>query len=330
MSTDRKSPKRRLERICPWASERIDANLLFTRHTVAAVSLRPRHWDKAQNADRMEAFFRKAARRKPALILAPEGMLEGYVISDVIWHRERAEALVDIAEPLDGPYIRRFRRLAGSLKTCLCFGFAERVGREVFNSAIFIDHRGRICGTHHKLTETTHPTWHFWRQSPRIRAFDTPLGRCGVLICSDRWFAILARTLAMDGAQFLLIPAFGTVARSQTLAVLARSRENGLPVVQANVGMNMIISKGEIARYTWGADRITVAPIEIPVRSSAQAIRALDREFRRAQLRMQPKWHRATMARVRKGRPSRDEKRLFLSEREFRRLQATKWGAEDH
>src|SRR2546421_156865 len=83
--------------------------------------------DKASNADRLEAFFRKAAKQKPDVIVAPEGVLEGYVITDVTWHRERADAFHDMAEPLDGPYIRRFRKLARSLRTCLCFGFAERI-----------------------------------------------------------------------------------------------------------------------------------------------------------------------------------------------------------
>lgn len=314
--------KKRLERICLWDTEQIDANLLFTRHTVASVSLRPKLWDKAHNADKMESFFRKAARKKPELIVAPEGMLEGYVVSDVIWHRERAEAFLSIAEPINGPYIRRFQKLAKSLKTCLCFGFAQRVGRESFNSAVFIGNDGRIYGTHHKLTEMTHSTWNFARMSSRIRAFDTPLGRCGMLICSDRWFPILTRTLQMDGAQFLVIPTFGTTTKSQTKAVLARARETGLPIVQANVGMNMMVSKGEIAGYTWGEDRITTAMIDIPVKASSQAIRACDREFQRAQTRMHRRWFIGITKQIRKQNPSRDVRKAFLSEAKFQRLMA--------
>ncbi len=320
--------KRRLERICVWDAEPIDANVMFSRFTAAAVSLRPAKWDKAGNADKMEDFFRKAARKKPHLIVAPEGMLEGYVVSDATWHRERAGALIDIAEPINGPYIRRFQKLAKSLRTCLCFGFAERIGRDAFNSAVFIGNDGRVYGTHHKLAETTHPSWNFARMGDHIRAFDTPLGRCGILICADRWFSILARTLALDDAQFLVIPTFGTITKSQTVAVLARARENGLPIVQANVGMNMIVSRGEIAAYTWGEDRITVAEIDVPVRSSPSTLRACVREFQRAQKRMHHKWYVGTMKEIRKAKPSRDVQKAFLSERAFRRLQKTNWGAE--
>ena len=175
---------------------------------VAAVSIKPKKWDKAYNADKVEEFFRKAAAAKPALVLTTEGVLEGYVPLDVIEKPELAEAMLDIAEPIDGPYVDRFRKLAKTLKTCLCFGFAERIGDEVYNAAIFIDDQGEVRGKYHKtqLAEGTHPSWYFNRVGKSIRAFDTPIGRVGILICNDRWNPAIARTLVLDGAQLLLIP----------------------------------------------------------------------------------------------------------------------------
>ena len=49
---------------------------------------------------------------------------------------------------------------------------------------------------------------------------------------------------------------------------MARARENGVAVVQANRGMNMMVSKGEMVAYKWGMDRITVADVEVPVEIS--------------------------------------------------------------
>ena len=51
---------------------------------VSAISLKPIKWDKASNADKLEAFFAEAAKDTPQLILATEGVLEGYVVMDVI------------------------------------------------------------------------------------------------------------------------------------------------------------------------------------------------------------------------------------------------------
>jgi predicted amidohydrolase len=239
--------------------------------------------------------------------------------------------MLDIAEPLDGPYLTRFRRLARSLKTCLCFGFLERMGRDAANSAVFIDHQGEICGTYHKVSEGSgaHPSWNFCRPGRQLRAFDTPLGRCGMVICSDRWLPIVTRALVLDGAQLLLIPTYGSVNRGQNQAVVARGRENGIPVVQANAaGNNLIVSRGEIAAYQFGIDRLTTAFVDIPRKPSPTVARAAEREFLRFQRKMERIHYRNMTAAIRKGKPSRDVRKSFLPEPEFRRLQATHWGAE--
>jgi N-carbamoylputrescine amidase len=320
-------PRKNLEQAWPFHKACIDASVMFARRRVAAVSFRPKRWDKAANADRLEGFFRAAARKGAELIVAPEGALEGYVISDVTWNRERVDAFLDLAEPIDGPYIARFRKLARELGVCLCFGFAERVGRDSFNSAVFIDDTGRVCGTYRKVTETTHRTWNFARQGTRVRAFDTPWGRAGMLICSDRWMPLLARTLVLDGARFLLIPTYGSTEHGQTKAVLARSRENGVPIVQANVGMVQVISKGEIVTHQRGMNRITYGHIDIPVLPSPEAVRACDKEFASIQPVFQRDQYRAAVKAMKKGRPSKDVRRAFTPDRQFEALKASEWGA---
>ena len=254
---------------------------MYTTVKASAISLRPEKWDKPGNAEKMEALFRKAAADRPDLIVTTEGVLEGYVVGDVIRDLSRARAMLEIAEPMNGPYIERFRELAKELDTCLCFGFAERVGRGVFNTAIFIDHEGEVRGRHRKVqfAEGHHPSWHFNRMGSELRAFDTPFGRAGILICNDRWNPAIARTLVLDGAQMILIPSYGLKGKIQNEAVLARARENGVPIVGANVGVNLIISKGEVVAYKWGNDCITSGLVEVPARVTKAATRAYEREY---------------------------------------------------
>ena len=108
------------------------------------------------------------------------------MVSDVIEGRRTPEAMLQIAEPIDGPYVARFRRLAKRLGTSLCFGFAELVGSEVYNAAVFIDRDGQIRGKYHKtqFAEGTTKAWPFNRIGKNLRAFDTPLGRVGIVICA--------------------------------------------------------------------------------------------------------------------------------------------------
>ncbi len=267
---------------------------------VAAISFKPAKWDKAANAERMEALFVQAAEKRPQLIVTTEGALEGYVVMDVIEGRAAAEALLAVAEPIDGPYIRRFQKLARSLNTCLAFGFAERIGDEAYNCALFLDQQGEICGRYHKvqLAEGTHPSWYFNRVGTRLRAFDTPLGRAGFVICNDRWNPEIVRTLVLDGARIILIPSYGDKSKRQNQAVLARARENGVPIVEANVGMNLMISKGEICAYQWGNDQITYGVVEIPLAPSTAIARQAEQAYREAQPSEMEQRYQKTAARI--------------------------------
>ena len=258
---------------------------MFTQVKVTAISLKPEKWNKPHNAEKMENLFVKASRKKPDVILETEGALEGYVVLDVLEQPERAAEFLEIAEPIDGPYINRFRTLAKKLKTCLCFGFAERIKQEVYNAAVFIGPDGEICGKYHKtqFAEGTHPTEYFNRIGKKIRAFETPIGRAGFLICNDRWNPDIARTLVLDGASVLLIPSYGSKSKEQNETVLARARENGVPIVEANVGMNLIVSKGEIVAYKWGDDQITTSIIEIPIPATRKVARESELNYLKTQ-----------------------------------------------
>ena len=248
---------------------------------VAAISFRPTKWDKDGNADRMEELFVRAAQGNPRLILTTEGALEGYVVMDVVEGRASADAMLDLAEPIDGPYIRRFQKLARTLNTCLAFGFAERIGDEAYNCALFLDRQGEICGRYNKvqLAEGTHSSWRFNRVGKRLRAFDTPIGRAGFVICNDRWNPQIVRALVLDGARVILIPSYGDKTKSQNQAVLARARENGVPIVEANVGMNLIISKGEICAYQWGNDQITYGVVDVPAAPGEASARQAEQDY---------------------------------------------------
>ena len=185
---------------------------------VAAISFRPKKFDLTGNADRLESMFRAAAKGGAQLALAPEGVLEGYVVMELITGEEPEERMRDVAVTTRGPVMGRFRALARELGICLAFGLAERIGDDVYNCAVFIDHRGRLRGKYHKmqLAEGYHPSWWYNRLGAHAHAFDTPFGRCGFLICNDRWNPDIARIPVLDGAQYLLIPPSAPAPRAKT------------------------------------------------------------------------------------------------------------------
>ena len=234
--------------------------------------------------------------------MGPEGALDGYVVNEIIAGRAPAKQMKDVAVPIDDPVIQRFQRLARELEMCLAFGFAERIEDEVFNGAVFIDQKGNIRGKYHKMqfAEGYDPAWWFNRLGRRSRAFDTPYGRCGFLICNDRWNPQLARIPVLDGARFLIIPSFGSRSKAQDKAVLSRGRENGVPVIEANVGVTLVVNDGKIIAVDRNEEGITFGQINIPpaVKPQPKQREQVEREFL--------KWRKQEMQR----RLERTRKRL--------------------
>ncbi len=240
---------------------------------VAAISFVPVKFDLTGNANRLEAMFRRASAGGAKIAVAPEGSLEGYVINEIISGEARPEQMHDVAVRIDDPVIKRFQELAKELKLCLVFGFAERIGDDVFNSAVFISDKGTICGKYHKmqLAEGYHDSWWFNRLGRQSRTFSTPFGRCGILICNDRWNAQLAKIPALDGAQFLVIPSYGSRSVKQDKAVLSRGQENGLPIIEANVGVTLVVSDDRIVAVDRSNEGITFSEIRIPPERAVNA-----------------------------------------------------------
>ncbi|MCH2202325.1 MAG: hypothetical protein MK102_10165 [Fuerstiella sp.] len=250
---------------------------------VAAISFVPKKFDLAGNARRLEAAFRQAGQGGAQIAVAPEGVLEGYVVNEIIAGEVDEQRMNDVAVPLDHPVIERFRDLARELKMCLVFGLAERIEDDVYNCAVFIDHFGDISGKYHKmqLAEGYHSSWWFNRLGSRSRAFDTPFGRCGLMICNDRWNPQLARIPVLDGAQFLIIPSMGSRSKAQDEAVLSRGRENGVPVVEANVGVTLVVNDNQITSVDRKDEVITFGEITIAsaVRQSPADRDRVEQEF---------------------------------------------------
>ena len=250
---------------------------------IAAVAFVPQKFDLKGNSDRLERVFRQAAKGGAKIAVGPEGALDGYVVNEIIGDEVPAERIKDVAIPLDHPVIQRFQRLARELEMCLAFGLAERINDDVYNCAVFIDHDGRICGKYHKMqfSEGYDPSWWYNRLGQESRAFDTPYGRCGMMICNDRWNSLLARIPVLDGARFLLIPAMGSRGKAQDAAVLSRGKENNVPVVEANVGVTLVVNDGAIVAVDRHEEGVTFGEITIPpaIASNRDERDRVEREF---------------------------------------------------
>ena len=140
-----------------------------------------------------------------------------------------------------GPTITAFRERARERQVILVapiFELDANTGHR-FNTAVVIDERGEILGKYRKThipegrneQNAFHESFYygpsdgqlgaapglttFAAQSPYYPVFKTSIGRIGVLICYDRHFEGVVRSLVAGGAELILAPAitFGATSR---------------------------------------------------------------------------------------------------------------------
>ena len=284
---------------------------MFKDVTAAAISFKPRKFALEDNAQTLESAFHDAADAGAQIAVAPEGILEGYVVNEIISGEVSESRMNEVALTMRSPVIRRYRKLALERQICLAFGFAEKTAAGVFNCAVFIDGTGQVRGKYHKmqLAEGYHDDWWYNRIGRESRAFDTPLGRGGFMICNDRWNEDIARIPILDGARFLLIPSFGDRSKAQDVAVLNRARENGVPIVEANVGVMLIVSKGEIVAVSRKVTGMVLADIAIPAEPSESNRDLHEQQFLAWRAKEMPKRYRGRVQYLQEAR-AKSESRL--------------------
>lgn len=204
---------------------------------VGIVTMKAEPWELEQNWARMERLVRGAAERRAEVVIAPESVLDGYVFNaDPTSTRER---MFEVAQTVpDGPYLIRAGELSRELGIYLIFGFLEREGEDLFNACVMIDPQGRVIAHYRKITTAAE---YGITPGRELKPFDTPLGRFGLLLCSDR-ATENCRTLAVQGAQVIFIPMDGSGGPDNTEKMRWQARDTGCWIVIANTWSAVIVS----------------------------------------------------------------------------------------
>ncbi|WP_093421581.1 carbon-nitrogen hydrolase family protein [Saccharopolyspora flava] len=151
-----------------------------------------------------------------ALLALPEACLGGYLLS--------LDGASDDPGPpaleLDGPEIRRLAALAGDMTVVA--GYCEQDGDRRYNSAVCVSGDG-VLGNHRKVHQPLGENASY-DSGDTFRAFDTPAGRLGMLICYDKAFPEAARALALDGAEIGVCVSAWPGSRTNAAADLAEDR----------------------------------------------------------------------------------------------------------
>ena len=142
-------------------------------------------------------FIDRAQKEGAQLIVFPELSLTGYTLRDLAW---------DVAiDPTNSSVVQRLLEKSKSISIAL--GFVESgTDHGIYNSAIFLEDGG-IKYIHRKIYPPTYGMFEegrYFGAGKKVAAFDSKLGRFGMLVCEDLWHVSLPYLLAVDGAEAII------------------------------------------------------------------------------------------------------------------------------
>jgi len=162
---------------------------------VALAQIAPKLGDLEANLDQHVEAIRLARREKAGIVVFPELSLTGYILRDQV---------PDVALSASAPVFKKLLRASAGID--LVVGFAEETkGHRFHNAAAYLSN-GKVVHVHRKAYLPTYGMFDEGRDFAAgevIRAFDTPSGPAGILICEDAWHPTTAWILVQDGAEIL-------------------------------------------------------------------------------------------------------------------------------
>ncbi len=234
---------------------------------------------------RIIGIVEDARRAGVRLLVLPDAALGGYLA-------DLRSPDPDALPPALGRDCRELRQIAVAAgDITVCVGYTESSGDDVYNSAVCLSGDG-VLGHHRKVHQPPGETLAY-AAGDRFAAFDTPVGRLGMLIDFDKTFPESARTLCLDGAEILAClsawPASVTnraarlVSDRQTrlfdLYDCARAAENQVVLASANqtgvmgglrfIGQAKVVGPGgEVLARTYARSGLAVAEIDLAAEMS--------------------------------------------------------------
>ncbi len=190
----------------------------------------------------------EARLRGAALVVLPESALGGYLYEP---HVAGAPAPCGRPPALrrDGEEITRIARLAGDVVVCV--GYTEDAPGGPYSSAVCVNGDG-VLG-HHRKVHVPAGERHAFAPGEGFAAFDTPIGRIGMLICYDKTFPEAARGLALDGAGLIASLSAWPVCRVDPATWTSRDLQvrhfNLLDQTRALENQVVLVSSNQVGRF---------------------------------------------------------------------------------
>ncbi len=169
------------------------------KFNVAIAQIDSRIGDIDANLKTHLSWITQARQRGAQLVVFPELSLTGYTLRDLTW---------DVGlNPFSDPRLEPLREASRSISIVL--GFVETADNHGFYNSAMLLEDGLIRHIHRKIYPPTYGMFEegrYFSKGSEVAAFESKLGRFGILICEDLWHLSLPYLLALDGAEVIIAP----------------------------------------------------------------------------------------------------------------------------
>ncbi len=237
---------------------------------VAAAQLSPIFLDKKKTVEKACKAILDAGKKKANLIVFPEAFVPGY--PDWVWLLANNENA--LSNSLYSQLLANSVTIGDTATVSLCkaakeahinvvIGInernAERSGKSIYNTLLFINNQGKILGKHRKMIPTGGERL-VWAQGDgsTLQSYDTSVGRIAGLICWENFMPLARTALYEQGIEILMAPTWDQSNNwLQTMQSIAR--EGGMFVMSVCMALKIddIPERYEFSRR-YPADRVWI------------------------------------------------------------------------
>ncbi len=204
--------------------------------------------DKEENMGKTEEFVSKASAQGADFIVLPEYLSTG----------SAPERFDDLAEPVPGDTVKELLKLSKEHRIHIAASIVER-DKKIYNTAVLTDPKGNLLAKYRKI-HLFMDEQQFVAHGEEIVTAETEFGKVGLMICYDSVFPEVARKLALQDVELILVPAnWPDPFKTQwQIATNARALDNQFWIAAAN-------RIGADDKFTYFGNSRIVSPYGIPV-----------------------------------------------------------------
>jgi len=166
--------------------------------TLCLAQLSPRLGDVGANLELHREAIARASEQDARLVIFPELSLTGYRLRDLTF---------EVAIARDSRELDEFAKLSRGGPDLLVGFVEESPDHRFYNAAAYFS-AGRLVHVHRKVYLPTYGLFEegrFFAMGSEFMAFDTGIGRLGVLICEDVWHLSSAYAYFLQNVDWLLV-----------------------------------------------------------------------------------------------------------------------------